>query len=87
MAVGRYTVELTKRLEPYDFKWIEEPLMPDEYGQSLFLPTPAPFALPFDPHRFGGGLAHPAQRMPHAHHHHHHYCATITTRTRTHTHC
>jgi len=29
---AKYTVELTKRLEPYDFKWIEEPLMPDEYA-------------------------------------------------------
>ena len=25
-----YTVELARKLIPYDVKWIEEPLMPDE---------------------------------------------------------
>merc|ERR1712070_131790 len=26
-----YTTELARKLQPYDLKWIEEPLMPDEY--------------------------------------------------------
>ena len=28
----QYTAELTRKLAPYDVKWIEEPLMPDEYS-------------------------------------------------------
>jgi L-rhamnonate dehydratase len=26
-----YTAELARKLEPFDLKWIEEPLMPDDY--------------------------------------------------------
>jgi hypothetical protein len=26
-----YTVELARKLEPFNLKWIEEPLMPDDY--------------------------------------------------------
>ena len=28
----QYTTELARQLAPYNLKWIEEPLMPDEYA-------------------------------------------------------